>query len=105
VLLIREQGKLRLDDPVSKYFPNPTRASEITLRQLLWHTSGYEGYAPQDCIISEWTRPTTRLAVLDRWVAKPLNFEPGSKWQYSNTCRSIDCCQKLGSKSSFFEHF
>jgi CubicO group peptidase (beta-lactamase class C family) len=85
VLLLREQGKLRLDDTVSKYFPNLTRASEITLRQLLSHTSGYEDYAPQDYIIPEWTRPTTPLAVLARWAAKPLNFEPGSKWQYSNT--------------------
>lgn len=85
LLLLQEQGKLSLDDPVSKYFPNLTRAREITLRQLLSHTSGYEDYAPQDYIIPDWTRPTTPAAVIDTWAAKPLNFAPGEKWQYSNT--------------------
>ncbi len=48
VLLLQEQGKLSLDDRVSKYFPDLTRAAEISIRQLLSHTSGYEDYAPQD---------------------------------------------------------
>ncbi len=52
---------------------------------MLSHTSGYEDYAPQDYLIPDWTKPTTPLAVLDRWAKKPLNFEPGTKWQYSNT--------------------
>jgi len=85
ILLLQEQGKLSLDDKVSKYFPDLTRAGEVTIRQLLSHTSGYEDYAPQDYLIPEWTRPTTPQAILDRWARKPLNFEPGTKWQYSNT--------------------
>src|SRR5215469_4098893 len=85
LLLLQEQGKLSLDDHVSKYFPDLTRANEITIRQLLSHTSGYEDYAPQDYIIPERTEPTTPLAVLDRWANKPLNFDPGTEWQYSNT--------------------
>ena len=85
ILLMAEKGKLSLDDKVAKYFPNLTRAKDISIRQLLSHTSGYEDYAPQDYIIPEWTRPTTPAAVLDRWAEKPLNFEPGTKWQYSNT--------------------
>ena len=85
ILLLQEEGKLSLDDPVSKYFPGLTRAKEITIRQLLSHTSGYEDYAPQDYIIPEWTQPTTPGAILDRWAGKPLNFDPGTKWQYSNT--------------------
>ena len=85
LLLLQEQGKLSLDDKVAQYFPALTRASDITIRQLLSHTSGYEDYAPQDYIIPEWTKPITPLAILDRWAAKPLNFDPGTKWQYSNT--------------------
>lgn len=85
ILLLQEQGKISLEDPVAKYFPNLTRATDITIRQLLSHTSGYEDYAPQDYIIPEWTEPTTPMAVMDRWAEKPLNFEPGTKWQYSNT--------------------
>jgi CubicO group peptidase (beta-lactamase class C family) len=85
LLLLQEQGKLSLDDRVAKYSPGLTRADEITIRQLLSHTSGYEDYAPQDYIIPDWTRPTTPLAVIDGWAKKPLNFDPGTKWQYSNT--------------------
>jgi CubicO group peptidase (beta-lactamase class C family) len=85
ILLLQEQGRLSLDDPVAKFFPNLTRAHDITLRQLLSHTSGYEDYAPQDYIIPEWTQPATPQGILDRWAQKPLNFEPGTRWQYSNT--------------------
>src|SRR5204863_551047 len=72
-----------LDD--KEYFPDLTRASGVSIRQLLSHTSGYEDYAPQDYIIPEWTRPTTPHAILDSWAKKPLNFDPGTRWQYSNT--------------------
>jgi len=85
LLLLEEQGRLSLDDKVSKYFPSLTRSGDITIRQLLSHTSGYEDYAPQDYNIPEWTRPTTPLAILDRWAMKPLNFDLGTRWQYSNT--------------------
>ncbi len=85
LLLAQEEGKLSLDDRVSQYFPALTRAAEISIRQLLTHTSGYEDYAPQDYIIPDWLRPMTPQAILDRWAKKPLNFDPGVKWQYSNT--------------------
>ena len=85
LLMLQEQGKLSLDDKVAKYFPDLTRANEVSIRQLLSHTSGYEDYAPQDYIIPEWQRPITQSGILDRWAKKPLNFDPGTKWQYSNT--------------------
>jgi CubicO group peptidase (beta-lactamase class C family) len=85
ILLLAEQGKLSLDDTVGKYLPDLTRASEVTIRELLSHTSGYEDYAPQDYIIPEWTHPITPREILDQWAKKPLNFDPGTRWQYSNT--------------------
>jgi D-alanyl-D-alanine carboxypeptidase len=85
LLLLQEQGKLSLDDAVARFFPNLTRANEVSIRQLLSHTSGYEDYAPQDYIIPEWTQPTTPQAIVDHWAKKPLDFDPGTKWQYSNT--------------------
>jgi D-alanyl-D-alanine carboxypeptidase len=85
ILLLAQEGKLSLDDKVSKYFPDLTRANEVTIRELLSHTSGYEDYAPQDYTIPEQTKPTTPQTVLDEWAKKPLNFDPGTKWQYSNT--------------------
>ena len=48
ILLLVQDGKLSLDDRVSQYLPNLTRAGEITIRQLLTHTSGYQDYYPQD---------------------------------------------------------
>jgi CubicO group peptidase (beta-lactamase class C family) len=85
LLLLQEEGKLSLDDKVAKYFPELTRAGDISLRQLLSHTSGYEDYAPQDYIIPEWLKPVEPRQILDGWAKKPLNFEPGAQWQYSNT--------------------
>ena len=85
ILLLQEQGKLSLDDKVAKYFPDLTDANEVTIRELLSHTSGYEDYAPQDYMIPEWTHATTPQVILERWAKKPLNFKPGAKWQYSNT--------------------
>lgn len=85
ILLAQEEGKLTLDDRVSRYYPELTRAKEITLRQLLSHTSGYEDYAPQDYTIPAWTRPIAPDDLIHAWAEKPLDYEPGAKWQYSNT--------------------
>ena len=85
LLRLQEQGRLSLDDKVAKYYPDLTEAGQITIRQLLSHTSGYEDYAPQDYLIPEWTHPTTPAVILDKWAKKPLNFDPGTRWQYSNT--------------------
>lgn len=85
VLLLAEQHKLSLDDPVSRYLPTLTRAGEVTLRQLLSHTSGYEDFYPLDYVAPFMARDTTAAGILDGWAKKPLNFDPGTRWQYSNT--------------------
>jgi CubicO group peptidase (beta-lactamase class C family) len=85
VLLLQEDGKLSIDDPIAKYFPELTRARDVTIRHILSHTSGYEDYAPQDYTIPAWTKPTTADKIVHEWATKPLDFEPGSQYQYSNT--------------------
>jgi CubicO group peptidase (beta-lactamase class C family) len=85
ILLLQEQGKLSLDDKVGKYIPDLTRANEVTIRQLLSHTSGYQDYWPQDYVMKPMLSPTTAQKIMDTWAKKPLDFEPGTKWQYSNT--------------------
>src|SRR6185436_4805839 len=85
ILLLQEQGKLSLDDKVAKYIPDLTRASEVTIRQLLSHTSGYQDYWPQDYVMKPMLEATTARKIMDTWAKKPLDFEPGTKWQYSNT--------------------
>ena len=85
ILLLQEDGKLTLDDKVSHWFPKLTRANDVTLREILSHTSGYEDYAPQDYTIPAWMKPTDPLRTVEEWAGKPLDFEPGTEWQYSNT--------------------
>lgn len=85
VLLLQEQKRLSLDDPVSKYFPDLTRSGEVTIRELLSHTSGYQDYYPQDYVPFFMVSDTTARHIMDTWAKKPLDFDPGTRWQYSNT--------------------
>ena len=85
VMMLQQAGKLSIDDPVSKWFPQLTRANEVTLRNLMSHTSGYEDYAPQDYTIPEWTKPSSAEKIVHEWATKPLDFAPGTQYQYSNT--------------------
>ena len=85
ILLLQEQGRLSLDDPVSKHVPGLTRGDEVTIRQLLSHTSGYQDYWPQDYVMPMMLQSTTAQRIMDEWAKKPLDFDPGTKWQYSNT--------------------
>ncbi len=85
ILLLQEQGKLSLNDKVAKYVPGLTRANDVTIRQLLSHTSGYQDYWPQDYVPPFMLQPITATKIAELWAKKPLDFEPGSKWQYSNT--------------------
>jgi D-alanyl-D-alanine carboxypeptidase len=85
ILLLQQDGKLSLDDKVAKYFPDLTRANDITIRQLLSHTSGYQDYWPQDYMFPLMAEPVVPEEIMDRWARKPLDYEPGTQWQYSNT--------------------
>lgn len=85
ILLLQEEGKLSIDDPVSKYVPGLTRGDEVTIRMLLSHTSGYQDYWPEDYLMPPMRKPATAQYILDTWAKKPLDFDPGTKWQYSNT--------------------
>jgi CubicO group peptidase (beta-lactamase class C family) len=85
ILLLQEQGKLSLDDPVGKYIPSLTRGDDVTIREILSHTSGYQDYWPEDYVMTTMKGPETAQQIIDTWAKKPLDFEPGTQWQYSNT--------------------
>jgi CubicO group peptidase (beta-lactamase class C family) len=85
ILMLQEQRKLSLDDPVGKYIPGLTRGNQVTIRQILSHTSGYQDYWPEDYVMTPLIQPTTAQQILDTWAKKPLDFDPGTEWQYSNT--------------------
>jgi CubicO group peptidase (beta-lactamase class C family) len=85
ILLLAEAKRLSLDDPVARWLPELTRAREVTVRQVLSMTSGYQDYWPQDYVMPPMLLPVSPRKICDEWAAKPLDFEPGSRWQYSNT--------------------
>ena len=85
ILLLAEDRKLSLDDKVAKWLPDLTRANEVTVRQLLSMTSGYQDFWPQDYVMPPMMRPTTAQQIMNGWAKIPLDFDPGTKWQYSNT--------------------
>jgi len=85
LLLLEDEGKLDLDDPVSRYLPGISGGERIRVRQLLSHTSGLQDYWPQDYSFAAMARPIAPAGIVDRWGRKPLDFAPGTQWQYSNT--------------------
>ena len=89
LLLLQQDGKLSLDDPVSKFVPGLTRGNEVTIRELLSHTSGYQDFWPQDYVMPMMLKPATPQSIAERWGKQPLDFDPGTRWQYSNTNYTI----------------
>jgi CubicO group peptidase (beta-lactamase class C family) len=85
ILQLAEEGKLSATDPVAKYFPNLTRAGDITLLDLMNHTSGYPDYYPLDFVDRKMQQPITFEGLLNDFAGGKLDFEPGSRFSYSNT--------------------
>jgi D-alanyl-D-alanine carboxypeptidase len=84
ILQLQDAGKLSIDAKVSTYLPDAPHAGEITLRQLLTHTSGlpdYIGLSSDEQV----TKPATFEQLMGLVAGKPLDFQPGSKVSYSNT--------------------
>src|SRR5688572_3804650 len=81
VMMLVEEGKLSLDDKITKFFPDaPDTWRNITVRHLLTHTSGITDY-PQDF---DLRRDYTEDELYQRIKPIPLAFQPGEKWSYSN---------------------
>jgi CubicO group peptidase (beta-lactamase class C family) len=87
ILKLAEQGKLGLDDPLSRYVPEfDTGGRAVTIRQLLNHTSGIPEYTMQPGFFAKLAPLDLSDAELLQGVSgKPFDFEPGAGWRYSNT--------------------
>jgi CubicO group peptidase (beta-lactamase class C family)/dienelactone hydrolase len=85
VLLLAEEGKLSVDDKVERYFPELTRAGDVTLLDLMSHTSGYPDYYPLDFVDRRLRSPIPLDTLLTKYGGAKLDFEPGARWSYSNT--------------------
>ena len=86
ILLLEERAKLKTDDAVSKYVPNaPAAWAKISIYNLLTHTSGIPNFTSFPEYQRFQAEPTTPEKLLAFFRDKPLEFEPGSKWNYSNS--------------------
>jgi len=85
ILQLQEQGKLSIDDRLATYLPSFPHADEITLRQLLNQVSGLPNYTNMPDIVTEMSTVPDASTKIAAYVAGPLHFTPGTKWEYSNT--------------------
>jgi len=83
VMLLVEEGRIALDDSITKYLPDaPVSWKPITIRHLLTHTSGIPDYAVDEF---DYRHDATEDELAKMAYTLKLDFEPGAKWQYSNT--------------------
>ena len=86
ILLLEERGKLKIDDPVKKYMPDaPAAWDKVTIFNLLTHTSGIPSFTGFPDYASTEAIATTPEKLVARFRDKPLEFQPGEKWNYSNS--------------------
>jgi CubicO group peptidase (beta-lactamase class C family) len=86
VMMLVEDGKVSLDDKISKYFPeSPAAWKDITVRHLLTHTSGIPDYGSETKKMIDLRVDYTEDELVRRFADFPLDFPPGSKWSYSNS--------------------
>lgn len=86
ILLLRDQGKLSVDDTLDTYFPEYTYGKDVTLKNLLSMRSGIDEMLGGDLNISDDKTEAENIVSIKKWVfSKPLLFEPNSDYMYSNT--------------------
>jgi CubicO group peptidase (beta-lactamase class C family) len=86
ILLLAEDGKLSLDDSLTRYLPDyPTQGHEITVRHLLQHTSGIKSFTNLPSYRPDWHQPVTHEEIIDRFKDEPPNFAPSEEFKYCNS--------------------
>jgi D-alanyl-D-alanine carboxypeptidase len=85
ILLLAEEGKLSVQDKVAKYYPNLTRANDISLLDLMNHVSGYPDYYPLDFVDRRMASSIAADELIRQYATGKLDFEPGTRFSYSNT--------------------
>jgi D-alanyl-D-alanine carboxypeptidase len=81
IMLLQEDGKLSVDDSLARYLPDYRFAKGITLREMLNHISGIPDYS----IVDDVPHKATAAQFVDLIKDSPLDFSPGSRFEYSNT--------------------
>ncbi len=80
-----DEGKLSLNEMLSSYFPDLPNASEITIAQLLNHSSGLHNFTSDSSYVTMLCHKVTEAEMLNKFAIQKADFIPGSKHQYSNT--------------------
>jgi len=86
ILMLAEQGKLGLQDEITKFLPDyPTQGRKITVEHLLTHTSGIQSYTDMAEWLPLWRKDFSVKELVDLFKDKPMQFEPGESWAYNNS--------------------
>ena len=85
ILKLAEAGKLSVNDKVAMYYPGLTRAADISLLDLMNHVSGYPDYYPLDFTDRRMLKEIHPDDLIKEYAGGKLDFEPGSRYSYSNT--------------------
>ena len=86
ILLLQEQGKLTIHDPICTYIEDcPDTWADITIEHLLLHTSGIPNFTELPDYVPTSGLRSLPLATIQRFIDKPLDFQPGEEWYYSNS--------------------
>jgi len=85
ILKLQEQGKLSVNDKLSKFIPDYPRGDEVTIHHLLTHTSGIHSYTGKPGFLDTVTSPVETLAHINSFKKDPYDFDPGNKWLYNNS--------------------
>lgn len=90
LLQIADEGKISLNDNLAVYFPGFPKAKQVTIEHLLTHTSGISSYTNDRRIFDSLRQTTvTQQNMLNLIASLPYEFEPGTKWSYSNSAYSL----------------
>ena len=86
IMMLLEEGKLGLDDPVTKYIPDyPTAGHSITIHHLLTHTSGVKDFTQVSGLNDIASIDKTPLELIDFFKNEPMDFPPGEQYKYNNS--------------------
>ena len=90
ILMLMEQGKLDLDDDITKFIEDyPTHGHHISIHHLLTHTSGIKSYTSMESWVPIWRKDFEPKELIDFFKNEPMDFAPGEEWSYNNSAYFI----------------
>ncbi|GGG34659.1 hypothetical protein GCM10011344_39300 [Dokdonia pacifica] len=85
ILMLEEEGKLSVQDKLTKYLPNYPNGDQITVHQLLNHTSGIKSYTAMEGLNAFGKIDKSPIEIIDYFKDEPIDFKPGEQWEYNNS--------------------